>query len=216
MIKKSDSTLPFPYLGKLFSANGSPLSSVETSMELLTKVKSSEIPSRFTEGVVVSAVNGCWYAPRYRNHAGYVVGGDGREGLLHRWVATNLSESPLSVGQQGDHLCRHRACFCPLHIEGVTPIENNRRMVAMVKVEKGLRNGQLPLGLEEDWLSQLVRGDVQGRVVCSAGTYEFENGLPVLVVDPAELIIRPQGKKSYRPVTERAPRESLIPQEELF
>ena len=52
---------------------------------------------------------------------------DGKPIYLHRlsWEKFNGREFPC--GMHGDHLCRNRPCFNPMHIEPVPPVENHRR-----------------------------------------------------------------------------------------
>ena len=46
---------------------------------------------------------------------------------VHRWVLEEATGKPIPDGLVVDHLCRHRLCCNPLHLEAVTVEENTRR-----------------------------------------------------------------------------------------
>lgn len=46
---------------------------------------------------------------------------------LHRYSFEKFHDITLQAGMSLDHLCRHRNCFNPLHLESVTPLENYMR-----------------------------------------------------------------------------------------
>lgn len=48
--------------------------------------------------------------------------------LVHRWMWEHFN-GPIPEGLQIDHLCRVRRCVNPLHLEPVTPQENQLRAV---------------------------------------------------------------------------------------
>jgi len=43
---------------------------------------------------------------------------------LHRYSFSEFHGIPLAFVDNGDHLCRNRNCFQPLHIDNVTSLEN--------------------------------------------------------------------------------------------
>jgi hypothetical protein len=59
------------------------------------------------------------------NGYGY-FGVDGLEVLVHRWIYEQ-KVGPIPLGHQIDHLCRVRLCVNVLHLEAVTPYQNNMR-----------------------------------------------------------------------------------------
>ena len=73
---------------------------------------------------------GCWEWTGRRDRDGYgrmqIGGRAGRDRPVHI-VAYELFHGPIPSGLQIDHTCRNRACFCPEHIEAVTPVVNCRR-----------------------------------------------------------------------------------------
>jgi hypothetical protein len=60
----------------------------------------------------------------------------------HRWIYIWWM-GPIAEGLEVDHLCEHKLCVLPLHLEAVTPKENirrywaNRRDAALLKVWRG-------------------------------------------------------------------------------
>lgn len=67
-----------------------------------------------------------WWAARSDGYG--VVRHERRNHLVHR-LAYQSTVGPIPDGLEPDHLCCNRACFCPAHIELVTPAENARRAV---------------------------------------------------------------------------------------
>lgn len=81
---------------------------------------------RFAEKVALTD-SGCleWIATRQRN--GYGAFFDGTTTVrAHRW-AYEYFVGPIPPGLEIDHLCRHRPCVNPEHLEPVTRAENLRR-----------------------------------------------------------------------------------------
>lgn len=80
----------------------------------------------------VNADGACWEWDGYRDEGGY-----GRfrwhrrqNGYAHRLAWESLV-GPIPEGMALDHLCRHRCCVNPDHLEVVTPQENARRSNAL-------------------------------------------------------------------------------------
>lgn len=66
---------------------------------------------------------GCWQNTLYLNDAGYgFIDGVG----AHRFMY-ELLVGPIPDGMELDHLCRNPPCVNPVHLEPVTPQENQRR-----------------------------------------------------------------------------------------
>lgn len=83
---------------------------------------------RLLEKVFVEA-SGCWIWQGATASNGYGRIGTGlgkATGQVHR-VAYEQMVGPIPSGLHLDHLCRHRLCVNPDHLEPVTQTENNRR-----------------------------------------------------------------------------------------
>ena len=79
---------------------------------------------RFFDKVVVDPETGCWEWSAARTQGGYgVFWFDGKQHYAHR-VAYELVKGKIPEGLELDHLCRHRACVRPDHLEAVTHKEN--------------------------------------------------------------------------------------------
>ena len=69
----------------------------------------------------------CWTWLLFTDPAGYgSVGISGRSVLAHRWVYER-ERAPIPAGLELDHLCRHRDCVNPDHLQVVNGAENARR-----------------------------------------------------------------------------------------
>jgi len=82
--------------------------------------------TRFLARVTVE-LDGCWRLSITPSKDGYVYmsrGGrsEGKE-LMHRWAYTYFV-GPIPEGATLDHLCRHRWCVNPWHLEPVSRGEN--------------------------------------------------------------------------------------------
>jgi len=66
----------------------------------------------------------CWYWGGTIYSTGYAVKKlNGRRFLVHREIYQAIF-GPIPTGKQLDHLCRHRSCVNPFHLEPVTVKEN--------------------------------------------------------------------------------------------
>jgi hypothetical protein len=76
--------------------------------------------------------DGCWRWTASRSAPGYARIGSGGQGgaplLAHR-VMYELQVAPIPDGLEIDHLCGHRDCVNPAHLEAVSHAENMARIV---------------------------------------------------------------------------------------
>ncbi len=81
---------------------------------------------RFCERAQVSP-SGCWWWMGHHNNNGYgMFSIQGRMVLAHRFAYETFIGS-IPVDMELDHLCQHRGCVNPWHLEVVTHRENLRR-----------------------------------------------------------------------------------------
>lgn len=67
----------------------------------------------------------CWLWSGWSDGKGHgKVRIDGRAVYLHRYSWEQFNDREIPCGLHGDHLCRNRPCFNPMHIEPVPAIEN--------------------------------------------------------------------------------------------
>lgn len=83
------------------------------------------ILQRFWSNIVIT--DGCWLWKGYINKDGYGrFKIKNRHYMVHRFSYERYKEE-IPEGLEIDHLCRHRNCVNPEHLEAVTHLENIRR-----------------------------------------------------------------------------------------
>ena len=89
--------------------------------------------ARFFGRVHYVRLTGCWVWLAAVDGAGYgvVPDADGRPQGAHV-VSYEAFVGPVGEGQLIDHLCLHKRCVNPAHLEAVTAAENARRYQAIV------------------------------------------------------------------------------------
>lgn len=93
--------------------------------------------------VSIEQNTGCWIWMGTLDPDGYGVAKiEGSPRRAHRVVYQRLI-GPIPDGMHLDHLCRHRFCVNPDHLEPVTSAENTRRALPFLK-----RTERCPLGHE--------------------------------------------------------------------
>lgn len=76
---------------------------------------------------IVDEATGCWIWQLAKMRNGYGQKWDGKRLVsAHRWHYEQV-HGPVPVELDLDHLCRHRDCVNPAHLEPVTRLENVRR-----------------------------------------------------------------------------------------
>ncbi len=94
---------------------------------------------RFVEKIEID-LDGCWHWRGFLDKAGYgrIRSEGGREGesvYTHR-LSYELYVGPVPPDKFLDHLCRHRYCCNPEHLEPVTLQENTKRGSTLVLTGK--------------------------------------------------------------------------------
>lgn len=85
-------------------------------------------------------VNGCWIWLGMKTPEGYgIIKVNGKRVKAHRYAYTHLV-CPIPEGLTIDHLCRHKDCVNPEHLEPVTASENTKRGVPYRKIRRCLHN----------------------------------------------------------------------------
>ena len=70
----------------------------------------------------------CWLWTGFLDWKGYARFREkGQKYLAHRWTYELFNNCTIPSGLQVDHLCRHRNCVNPAHLELVSRTENLRR-----------------------------------------------------------------------------------------
>lgn len=94
---------------------------------------------RFWQKVLVTGnVCECWFWNAHKTPKGYGQFRSGDSMIRAHKFSFELSNGPLPVGLEIDHVCRNRDCVNPFHLEAVTHEENMKR--AAVFTDFGLRN----------------------------------------------------------------------------
>lgn len=105
----------------------------------------------------------CWLYNGADNGKGHKkVWVNGRFEYFHRYSFSSFHGIPLHMIDAGDHLCRNRNCFQPLHIDNVTSLENWLRgdghlTTFKSSFETAEQDGQTNTLSDED-LQALIRG----------------------------------------------------------
>lgn len=77
--------------------------------------------------VVNGTVSECWLWTGCKNENGYgQLTVKNKRRKAHRWIYERIN-GPIPEGFEPDHLCRHRSCVRPDHMEPVTRSENIKR-----------------------------------------------------------------------------------------
>jgi hypothetical protein len=90
-------------------------------------VMHSRLIDRYFQKIIAPSWFACWMWRSTHDRDGYAkIKVNGENAGAYR-VAYELAFGPVAKGLELDHLCRVRGCVNPLHVEPVTPLENNRR-----------------------------------------------------------------------------------------
>ncbi len=111
--------------------------------------------------------SGCWRWIAYTGGVGYGYikeGGRGSRLLVAHRYAYELLAGPIPAGHELDHLCRHRWCVNPQHLEAVSHTENIRRGVAPNILIS--QSGKCAQGHEINATNTYYRKDRPGRWNC--------------------------------------------------
>lgn len=75
----------------------------------------------------IAVQHGCWVWMGRINRDGYGHVRVGKKTALAHRAVFEMAAGPVARGLELDHLCRHRCCVNPLHMEAVTHRENVMR-----------------------------------------------------------------------------------------
>src|SRR5712664_49577 len=88
----------------------------------------SKIPFEHRFWLKVWPRGDCWEWKGLRDHYGYgYIAGPHDVPLKAHRIAYEYAKGPIPDGKQIDHLCRHRWCVRPSHLEAVSHRTNQRR-----------------------------------------------------------------------------------------
>ena len=85
-----------------------------------------DLPPRIAAKIAVDADTGCWLWTAARTPDYGAIHHEGRQYRAHRFIYELIAYG-IPEGMQMDHLCRVKRCVSPLHVEPVTPSENQIR-----------------------------------------------------------------------------------------
>ena len=92
----------------------------------------------FKEHIKINLTTSCWDWQGVLNWSGYgKFRMNGTVSTPHRLCYEHFTGKRVASGMHVDHLCRNRRCVNYLHLEVVTPAENNRRSI--VSLNKSLK-----------------------------------------------------------------------------
>jgi hypothetical protein len=85
------------------------------------------VMERFMRKVSIVPITGCWMWTGAMYENGYAAFCAAKGTTTGHRVAHELFKGPIAPGLTIDHLCRHRWCVNPSHLEAVTQAVNNSR-----------------------------------------------------------------------------------------